>query len=44
MTLRPNPRLHPAGANVLMEVSVVPLAGHMLRMSGRCAGGRIARG
>ena len=25
----PNPRLHPAGLNVLMEVIVVPLMGHM---------------
>ena len=29
-----NPRLHPAGPDVLMEVSVVPLTGHMLRTSG----------
>ena len=40
----PNPCLHPAGVNVLMEVSVVPLAGPMLRMSGRFANRPIARG
>ena len=39
-----NPRLHPAGPYVLMERTVVPLTGHVLRTSGRSAGARIARG
>jgi hypothetical protein len=40
----PNPRLHPAGVNVLMEVSVVPLTGYVLRTNRRSAGELIARG
>jgi len=39
-----NPRLHPAGSNVLMEVTVVPLTGHVLRTHMRSAGGLIVRG